>query len=150
MKAVIDFAGHQHLVEEGDSFTIDKHLDVPAGKTTSTDQVLLTIQGDKTKIGSPVVKNASVTLKVEELGKGKKINVARYRSKSRYRRKAGHRQPQTQLLVTKIATKWKQWEELVLLSAIVVKSNDFRAKSLNYDDGLVDANSRNDEAFAAE
>lgn len=104
-QAVIELAGHQYLVSEGESFSVDKHLDVLEGKTLDVDQVLLVIQDEKATVGTPLVAGASVTLKVESLGKGEKINVARYKSKSRYRRKAGHRQPQTTLLVTKINLK---------------------------------------------
>jgi len=105
IQAVIELAGHQYLVTEGQTLSVDKHLDTPEGKTITVDQVLLVAQDDKATIGAPAVKGASVTLKVDSLGKGKKIDVSRFRAKSRYRRKSGHRQPQTALTVTKINLK---------------------------------------------
>ncbi len=104
-QAIIDFAGHQFFVKEGDIVSIDKHLETPVGKTLTIDQVLLVTAGDQTHIGAPLVEGASVILEVKEQGKGEKIHVSRFRNKSRFRRKIGHRQPQTKLLVTKITTK---------------------------------------------
>ena len=99
--AVIELAGHQYLVKEGDKITIDKHLEDK--KTLKIDEVLLMIDDTKTIIGNPFVKSASVSLSIDSLIKGKKINVQRFRAKSRYRLKKGHRQPQTILTVTKIS-----------------------------------------------
>jgi len=104
-QAVIELSGHQYLVSKDDTFSVDQHLDLEVGKTFTTDQVLLVIEDDKATVGTPLVKGASVTLKVEELGKGKKIDISRFKSKSRYRRRKGHRQPQTKLTVTKISLK---------------------------------------------
>lgn len=104
-QAIIELAGHQYFVKEGDVFTVDKHLDQKEGETLTTDQVLLVVADDKSTIGTPTVADATVSLKVEALGKGEKIHVSRFKSKSRYRRKIGHRQPQTRLLVTNITLK---------------------------------------------
>lgn len=104
-QAIIDYAGHQYFVSEGDTLTVDKHIDAEKGKNISVDQVLLVMVDGKTTIGTPTVKGASVDLKIETLGKGSKLHIMRFRAKSRHRRKIGHRQPQTTLTVNKINLK---------------------------------------------
>lgn len=104
-QAVVALAGKQYLVSEGESFEIDKHVETKEGENFSTDQVLLIVNDDKTTIGTPLVKDGSVSFKVTKIGKADKVVTARFRAKSRYRRKVGHRQPQTILEVTKISLK---------------------------------------------
>src|SRR5690606_4424781 len=101
--AIIQLAGKQFLVKKGDTLTVDR-LEAPVdGEITVTD-VLVVGSGDKSKIGTPLVEKASVTLKVAGHGKGEKIRVAKYKSKSRYRKVYGHRQHQTTLQVLSIAS----------------------------------------------
>lgn len=102
-KAVISLAGKQFFVKAGDSFHVAKHLDAKVDDILTIDQVLLTTDGESTQVGAPLVKDSKVTLKVVSLTKGPKVVTARFTAKSRHRRKVGHRQPQTELLVTKIA-----------------------------------------------
>ena len=96
MYAVIETGGKQLRVEEGQAYFVEK-LDVNAG-----DEVVL-FAGETTKIGTPYVEGAKVTCKVEKNGKGKKIDIFKYKAKkgSTYRRQ-GHRQPYTKLIVEKI------------------------------------------------
>lgn len=101
-QAVISLAGKQHLVSPGETLQIDKHLDAQTGETITLNEVLLLVSDEKTQIGTPLVKGASVALKVLELGKAKKVTTARFKAKSRFRRKVGHRQPQTTLEVVSI------------------------------------------------
>lgn len=101
-KAIISLAGKQFFVEEGQVLNIDKHLDKEGAKVTVGD-VLLTVDGDKVEVGTPTVKGAEVVLEVITLKKGPKVVTARFMAKSRHRRVVGHRQPQTELKVTKIA-----------------------------------------------
>lgn len=98
--AVIQLAGHQYLVGVGDKITIDKHL---AKKSLKVTDVLLLINDKGTQVGTPNVKDASVTLDVVEEKKADKVRVQRFRAKSRYRLTNGHRQPQTVLTVKSIA-----------------------------------------------
>lgn len=102
-QAVIQFAGHQYLVTPGSTITVDKHVDRKEGGQLTVKDVLLYTDGDEVKIGTPNVKDASVTFKVKELKRGPKIKILRFRAKSRYRRRMGHRQPQTELEVSKIS-----------------------------------------------
>ncbi|PIR59122.1 MAG: 50S ribosomal protein L21 [Candidatus Pacebacteria bacterium CG10_big_fil_rev_8_21_14_0_10_56_10] len=99
--AVIQLAGKQFLVSEGDVVTIDKTLDQEGGTVTVSD-VLLVTDGNEVKIGTPTVAKASVQLKVQHQGKSPKLRVATFKAKSRYRRVKGHRQPQTMLETVKI------------------------------------------------
>lgn len=105
IKAIISLAGKQFFVTEGDTVRIDKHVEEQVGKKLDSDQVLLIVDGEKTTVGTPEVKGARVTLEVVSLKKGPKIVTARYQAKSRSRRTVGHRQPQSELKVVKIAVK---------------------------------------------
>ncbi|HYD35581.1 MAG TPA: 50S ribosomal protein L21 [Vitreimonas sp.] len=89
--AIIQIAGKQYRVAEGDMVTIDRLPQAPDEKIVVTD-VLMTGNGDQISIGSPLVSKASVTLKVTGQSRGDKIRVATYKAKSRYRKVRGHRQ----------------------------------------------------------
>ena len=99
--AVIQFAGKQYRVEEGQELVVN-HVDAEEGKKITVSDVLLTVDGDKVAVGEPLIKNATVTLKVKTHQKADKIRVAKYKAKSRYRRVYGHRQPETTLEVVSI------------------------------------------------
>ena len=71
------------------------------GETITFDKVLL-IGGENSKVGTPYVSNATVTAKVEKQGKAKKIIVFKYKNKTTYRRKQGHRQPYTRVTIESI------------------------------------------------
>lgn len=100
MYAIIKTGGKQYCVEEGKVITIEK-LDVEAGAKVAFDEVLL-VSGDSVKIGQPTVAGAKVTGKVLEQGKGAKIRIFKYKAKSNYRRRQGHRQPFTKVQIEKI------------------------------------------------
>lgn len=102
LSAIIQLQGKQHLVTVGEILEVDRMEDV-AGKTVEITDVLLTINGDKTQVGTPLVKGAVVTCEVVDHLKGDKIRVFKYKSKSRYRKTNGHRQYLTTLKVVKIA-----------------------------------------------
>lgn len=100
MYAVIKTGGKQLRVEEGQTIIVEK-LDVSEGDVVVFDEVLL-VGGDSTKVGAPFVKGATVSAKVQEHGRGKKIIVFKYKPKKNYRKKQGHRQPFTRLVIEKI------------------------------------------------
>jgi large subunit ribosomal protein L21 len=100
MYAIIETGGKQVRVEEGQDIFVEL-LNVEADQDYTFDKVLM-IGGDKTKIGTPYVKGASVTAKVVKNGKAKKIIVYKYKPKKDYHRKQGHRQPYTKLTIEKI------------------------------------------------
>lgn len=97
--AVIATGGKQYLVAEGDVISIEK---IDAEKKTSF-PVLLIDDGTTTTVGTPEVKGAKVEAEIIDEGKGKKLTVIKYRAKSRYFKKRGHRQPYTKVKITKIA-----------------------------------------------
>ena len=102
MKAVIVTGGKQYTVAEGDVLYIEK-LNAEAEATVKFDQVLAVLDGENTKIGAPVVEGAAVEAKVVKNGKGKKIDIIRYKAKKNEKRHIGHRQPYTKVEITKIA-----------------------------------------------
>ncbi|HAT68438.1 MAG: 50S ribosomal protein L21 [Candidatus Yonathbacteria bacterium RIFOXYC2_FULL_47_9] len=92
--AVIQTGGKQYKVAPGESLIIEKLPgELKAGDKIVFDQVLLVNDGSKTLVGAPVVPGATVEATLEEEGRGKKVIVIRYRQKSRYFKKNGHRQP---------------------------------------------------------
>ncbi len=98
MKYVIArIGGRQFKLEEGQTLTVDRF----DGKIN---EVLLFVDGDKVKIGKPLVSGVKVKTKVIEEGKVK-TEVRRFKAKARYRKVKGHKQPITKLLVEKIEVK---------------------------------------------
>lgn len=100
MYAIIKTGGKQYNVEEGKIITIEK-LSVSEGDEVTFDEVLL-LSGDTVKIGQPFVVGAKVIAKVLAQGKEKKIRIFKYKAKSNYRRRQGHRQPFTKVQIEKI------------------------------------------------
>lgn len=100
MKAIIENGGKQYSVEAGKTLYIEK-MDVEAGEKVVFDKVLMV----DNKVGTPYVKGAKVTAKVEKLGKAKKILVYKYNAKKQYRKLQGHRQPYTKVVIEKIEVK---------------------------------------------
>jgi large subunit ribosomal protein L21 len=101
MYAIIETGGKQYRVQEGDALYIEK-LDANEGDVVTFDRVLAVSGDDGLVIGSPVVSGATVSAKVEKHGKGRKIIVYKYKAKKNYRRKQGHRQPYTKVVIEKI------------------------------------------------
>lgn len=101
MYAVIETGGKQYRVQEGDTLFIEK-VAGNEGEVVKFDKVLLVSNGQEVKIGKPFVEGATVDAKIVEHGKGKKIIVFKYKAKKDYRRKQGHRQPYTKVVIEKI------------------------------------------------
>ena len=100
MYAIIKTGGKQYRVSEGETLQVEK-LNAEVGAEVAFDEVLL-VSGDSVKIGQPTVAGAKVTGKVLEQGKGAKIRIFKYKAKSNYRRRQGHRQPFTKVQIEKI------------------------------------------------
>jgi len=100
MYAVIATGGKQYKVSEGDIIRVEK-LGVEAGETFTFDNVLL-VSGDEVKVGAPTVAGATVVADVIDNVKGKKVIVYKYKRKSGYHKKNGHRQQYTAVKITKI------------------------------------------------
>ena len=99
MYAIIATGGKQYRVSEGDTIYIEK-LENEVGDIVSFPVLMLS--GETIEVGNPYVTGATVTGKVVRHGKGEKIIIFKYKSKKNYRRKAGHRQPFTQVEITGI------------------------------------------------
>jgi|SRR3989344_3270615 len=101
MFAIIETGGKQYLVKKGEKIQIEK-LAGDAGQSISFDKVLFSSDGKEFKLGKPYVTGAKVEAKVLKQARAKKIHVLKYKSKSKYRRKQGHRQHFTEIEITKV------------------------------------------------
>ena len=99
MYAIIATGGKQYKVSEGDVIKVEK-LDAEAGNTVTFDQVIAVSDGTL-KVGEDVAK-ATVSATVMEQGRGKKVIVYKYKRKTGYHKKNGHRQAYTQVKIDKI------------------------------------------------
>lgn len=101
MYAVVVTGGKQYKVSEGDVIFVEK-LEAEVDSKVEIKDVLAVGKEDGIVIGKPVVEGAKVVAKVAEQGKAKKVIVFKYKRKKDYRRKQGHRQPYTKLVIEKI------------------------------------------------
>lgn len=90
--AVIETGGKQYKVAEGDVISIEKLPNVKKGEKIVFDKVLMVEDGQNTTIGTPYIKEAKVEGKIEDVGRAKKVTVIKYKAKSNYFKKNGHRQ----------------------------------------------------------
>ena len=107
--AVVKTGGKQYVVGTGDVITIEKlgrrslTQDLKKGDTITFDEVLMTDNGSAVTIGSPAIKGATVTATVQAVGRAKKVEVVKYKAKSRYLKRRGHRQPFVKVKIDKVA-----------------------------------------------
>jgi len=100
VKAVIKVGGKQFIVAEKETLLVDL---LPEGTKELTLDALLVIDGEKTQVGTPTVKGVTVSAKVvEDLVKGDKTRVIRYKSKKRVHKENGHRQKYSKIEITSI------------------------------------------------
>ncbi len=92
--AVIQTGGKQYKVSKDDIVSIEKMTgEYKVGDKVSFDKVLLVDDGKNTTIGTPYIKDASVETEITEIGRSRKVMVVKYKQKSRYLKRNGHRQP---------------------------------------------------------
>ncbi len=107
--AVIKTGGKQYVVTPGALVTIEKlgrgaaTQDVKKGDTVTFSEVLLMDDGKKTTIGAPTLEGKSVTATVYSVGRAKKIDVVKYKAKSNYLKRRGHRQPEIKVKIDKVS-----------------------------------------------
>jgi large subunit ribosomal protein L21 len=101
--AIVECGGRQYRAEEGHSFIVEK-LPYEVGEKIELDKVLLISEDGEVNVGQPSVVGASVKATIVEQFRGKKIFVWKYRPRKRYRRRQGHRQDYTRILVDEIIT----------------------------------------------
>ena len=99
MFAIVKTGGKQYRVEPGLRLRVER-LDLEPGSQVELPVLLL--GGEKTLVGAPVVEGAKVVAEVLGHGKGKKITISKFKAKVQYRRKRGHRQPYTEILIKEI------------------------------------------------
>lgn len=103
MIAIVETGGKQYQVTEGKYVDIEL-LDGQEGDVIELDKVMMIIDGENSKVGQPYVEGAKIKGKIVKNGKDKKILVYKMRAKKGYRRKNGHRQQFTRLMVEDIVT----------------------------------------------
>ncbi len=107
MFAIINIAGKQFRVEEGDQIKVP-HLSTDAGKSLAFDKVLLVNDGKKVQLGSPLLSNASISATVVEHGRGRKIRIFKKKRRKGYRRNNGHSQNYSLIKIDSISTTSKK------------------------------------------
>ena len=102
--AVIETGGKQHVVENGSVLKVEKIKGShKTGDTVTFDRVLLTDDGSSVALGAPYVSGAKVTAEIVEEGRNPTVTVIKYRQKSRYFKKNGHRQPYVKVKITSLS-----------------------------------------------
>jgi len=101
MYAVFKTGGKQYRVSEGETLKIEK-LEVEPGKKVTFNEVLMIADGENIQVGSPLVEKASVEAKVISQGKGKKVNILKFKRRKQFMKKQGHRQLFTEIQIGKI------------------------------------------------
>lgn len=101
--AVIFTGGKQYKVAVGDVLKVEKiDGEYKAGDKVIFDKVLLVDNGTDTTVGTPYIKNATVESLFQRFGKGKTVSVVKYKQKSRYLKRNGHRQPFIEVKISSI------------------------------------------------
>lgn len=102
--AVIKTGGKQYVVSKGDTIVIEKLPgEVKKGDAVTFSEVLLVDNGSDTTIGTPLIKGARVSGTVESVFRAKKVEVVKYKPKSRYYKRRGHRQPAVKVIIDAIS-----------------------------------------------
>ena len=101
MYAVFKTGGKQYRVSEGETLKIEK-LEVEPGKKVTFNEILMIADGDNVQVGSPLVDKASVEAKVISQGKGKKVNILKFKRRKHSMKQQGHRQLFTEIKISKI------------------------------------------------
>lgn len=100
--AVIHAGGKQYIAREGETLEVDR-LPLQTGDAVKWEEVLLLVDDSKVTVGNPIIKGASVKGKVVDQIKGPKIIVFKYIPKERYRKRRGHRQRYTRIMIENIS-----------------------------------------------
>jgi large subunit ribosomal protein L21 len=102
MYAVVKTGGKQYKVSNGETFRVEK-LAAETGATVDLDQVLMVADGDDIKVGTPFLQGGKVTATVKSHGRGKKVEIVKFKRRKKYDLRTGHRQDYTELEVTGIS-----------------------------------------------
>lgn len=102
MYAVFKTGGKQYRASQGDRLRVEK-LEAEVGDSVEFDQILLVGEGADIKVGAPLVEGGKVAAKVTAQGRGKKIEVVKFKRRKNYKRQHGHRQHYTEVEITAIS-----------------------------------------------
>lgn len=102
MYAVIKTGGKQYRVKEGETLKVEK-LDIDEGEKVDLKEVLMVADGDDIKVGAPFLASGKVTATVNSHGRGKKVEIVKFRRRKHHRKQMGHRQSYTELKIEKIS-----------------------------------------------
>lgn len=106
--AVIKTGGKQYVVSPGSLISIEKlgrrskTVELKKGDSVTFDEVLMTDDGNKLSLGKPTLSGAKVTATVQSVGRAKKVEVVKYKAKSRYLKRRGHKQPEIKVKIDSI------------------------------------------------
>lgn len=101
MYAVIATGGKQYRVAPGDVIRVEK-ISAEEGTEIDFSNVLLVGEGDNIKVGTPHVEGGTVTGRIRAQGRGKKVEIIKFKRRKHYRRQMGHRQAYTEVEITSI------------------------------------------------
>ena len=101
MYAVVKTGGKQYRVTQGEVLKVEK-LDGNEGDSIELNEVLMIADGDNLKIGTPLVDGGKVTATIKSHGRGKKIEIMKFRRRKHHQKRTGHRQYYTELEITGI------------------------------------------------
>jgi large subunit ribosomal protein L21 len=102
MYAVIKTGGKQYRVSQGDTLRLET-LDGSAGDSIEFDQVLMVGEGADVKIGTPLVDGGKVTATIKSQGRGKKVEIIKFRRRKHHMKRMGHRQNYTEVEITGVS-----------------------------------------------
>ena len=102
MYAVFKTGGKQYRASQGDRLRVEK-LDAEVGDSVEFDQILLVGEGSDVQVGAPLVEGGKVEAKVTAQGRGRKIDVVKFKRRKNYKRQHGHRQHYTEVEITSIS-----------------------------------------------
>ena len=102
MYAVIETGGKQYRVAPGDKLRVEK-LNAAEGEAVQFAQVLMVANGDDIKVGKPYVEGSSVSATVVAQGRGKKVEILKFRRRKHHMKRQGHRQAYTELEITDVS-----------------------------------------------
>lgn len=101
MYAVIATGGKQYRVTEGETLKVEK-IAAEEGAEIELDRVLMVADGDNIQVGTPLLEKGAVTARIKSHGRGKKVEIVKFRRRKHYRKQMGHRQSFTEIEVTNI------------------------------------------------
>mgnify|MGYP001426017753 CR=1 FL=1 len=154
MYAVIRTGGKQYRVEPGQQVRVDR-LDGAAGDFIELNEVLMFSSEGSLDVGTPCLENARVVASIVEQGRGKKINVFKYKSKIRYRKLQGHRQHHTDLRIEELVgpdgTSYKhEKKERVVAEVVEEEALEEATDELASDDDAADSDADAEEVDETE